>query len=145
MNQQPVITNRKPAPGGIRADETSCRPGRMVLCLGSLPHAAVIERYFQERGWRVLAANSGAEVRLLIRKYSETVVLLTEESAEESGWVTCWKVLSDRPKTQVCVIGPAPCGRRARLAELVKATAYIPETESAAGIAQILKETSSIN
>lgn len=140
MNQQPVITTRKPSPGGKRSDETSCRAGRMVVCLGNLPQGAVIERYFQERGWEVLAARSGEEARLLVRKCSNPVVLLTEYAADESGWVTCWKVLSDRPTLQVCVIGPRPAEEGARLAEFVKAAAYISEIESAAGIARILRE-----
>jgi ActR/RegA family two-component response regulator len=145
MNQQPVITTRKPSPSGKRTDEASGRPGRMVVCLGDLPHAAVIERYFQERGWKVEAAKSGAEVRLLVRKCPAPLVLLSERSNEESGWVTCWKVLSDRPKTRVCVIGPRPAAEGARFAEFVKAAAYIPQTESTAGIARYLKEAGSLD
>jgi len=135
MNQQPVISTRKTSPGGKK-------PGRMVVCLGALPNAPVIERYFQERGWKVQAAMSGTEARLLVRQSIEPVVLLAEETSEESGWLTCWKVLSDRPDSQVCVIGPRPAEEGARLAQLVKAAAYIPQSESAAGIALVLKETS---
>jgi hypothetical protein len=113
----------------------------MVVCLGTLPGAPVIERYFQERGWKVMAANSGAEARQLARVCIEPVVLLAEETADESGWLTCWKVLSDRPNARVCVVGPRPAEEGARLAKLVKATAYIPQSESAVGIARALKET----
>jgi hypothetical protein len=145
MKQQPVISTRMPSPCGKRIEETARRPGRMVVCLGTMPNAPVIERYFQERGWKVQAAASGAQARQFVRECCEPVVLLAEESNEESGWLTCWKVLSDQPNARVCVIGPRPAEEGARLAKLVKAAAYIPESESAAEIALALRKTQILN
>ena len=140
MNQQPVIFNRKTSSVGKRNEEVSRRPGRMVVCLGNLPHVAVIERYFQERGWKVQLAGSADEARLLIRQSDATVALLAEDAPDESGWITCWKVLSDQPATQVCVIGTKPADEGSRFADFVGAAAYISAAEPASGIAQILKE-----
>ena len=146
MNQHPVITPRKPLPSaGKRSEESARRPsGRMVLCLGGLPNAAVIERYFQERGWKVFVSDSAIEARSLSRASNASVAVLAEEvPGDESGWLTSWKLLHDHPKTQVIVVGTRPAEQGGRFAEFVGAKAYVPATESAAGIGRALNGTES--
>lgn len=145
MTHQPIYTARNPSPArGKRAEGTARRPsGRMVLCLGQLPQAAVIERYFQERGWKVLLAPSGYDARTMARKSGASVVVLAEESpAQESGWLTCWKLLSEMPNAQVIVVGSRSAEEGCRLAEFVGASAYVPATESALGIDYAMQESS---
>lgn len=142
MNQQPVISSRKPCPGmGNRCEETARRPvNRVVLALGGTGQAAVLERLFQERGWRVQIASSGAEARALARKCGTAAVLLAEQPAlDESGWLTCWKLLRDRPKVKVLIVGDRTPESGARLAKFVGACGYIPASESALKIAAALQ------
>lgn len=142
MNQQPVISSRKPCPGmGNRCEEAVRRPvNRVVLALGEMGQTAVLERLFQERGWKVQIASSGAEARALARKCSTAAVLLAEQPAcDESGWLTCWKLLRDRPKVKVIIVGTRPAESGSRLAKFVGACGYVPASESAMKIAAALQ------
>jgi ActR/RegA family two-component response regulator len=143
MSQQLVLTERKPMCAlRMRGMEGVRRvAGRMVLALGGLPHAAVVERYFQERGWRVALAGSGQEARALARKAPAAVVVLVEETVgDESGWLIAWKLLHERPDACVIVVGNGPEDVGRRRAEFVGATAYVSVENTAAGIAVALAE-----
>jgi len=137
MYQQTIRPTRKQH----RRDEDGTRrlAGRMVLCVGELANAAVIERYFQERGWRVHLAESGIQARQLVREQRASVALLAEEATDqESGWLTCWKLLHESPKTRVVVLGSSHAERGARRAEIVGAERYLHESESAATVYRAL-------
>jgi ActR/RegA family two-component response regulator len=141
MMKQPVITNRKPAhPLGIRdTDAQRRRMGRIVVCLGDLPLSAVIQRYFQERGWKVHLAESGCEARSLVRMHGAPVALLAEEPPQqESGWLTGWKLLNESPKTRVVVLGSSHAERGARWAHAIGAVAYLRASEPASAIYRAL-------
>jgi CheY-like chemotaxis protein len=141
MYRQPILgNNMNPQPSkGVGAPRR--RSGRMVLCLGDLPNVAVIERYFQERGWRVHLAETGGEARLLVREHEASVALLAEEQPnEESGWLTCWKLLNEAPETQVIVLGASHAERGARRAAMVGA-AYVRASEPVASIYRTLHPT----
>jgi len=137
MYQQTIRPTHKPH----RRDEDGHRrlAGRMVLCLGRLPTAAVIERYFQERGWRIHLAQSGMEARRMVREHRASVAMLAEEAPDqESGWLTCWKLLHELPKTRVVVLGPSHVERGSKRAEIVGASAYLHESTSAATVYRTL-------
>ncbi len=141
MMKQPVIPHRKPGlQHGIRDEDTQRRrTGRMVMCLGDLPLSAVIQRYFQERGWKVHLAASGSEVRSLVRECGASVALLAEEPPmQESGWLTCWKLLNESPKTRVVVLGSSHAERGARWAAAIGAVAYLRASEPASAIFRTL-------
>jgi ActR/RegA family two-component response regulator len=111
----------------------------MVMSLGDLPASAVIERYFQERGWRVHVAESSCEVRELVRKHGASAALLAEELPnQESGWLTCWKLLSEVPKTQIVVLGSSHAERGARWAKAVGAVGYLRANEPASAVYRAL-------
>jgi ActR/RegA family two-component response regulator len=143
MSLQPVMTQHKPLCALRMRGMDGVRrvAGRMVLALGGLPHAAVVERYFQERGWRVAPAGSGMEARALARKApASTVVLVEELAGDESGWLTAWKLLHERPDACVIVVGDGPEDVGRRRAEFIGATAYVSAANTAAGIAVALAE-----
>ncbi|MCE9532824.1 MAG: hypothetical protein K8T89_17135 [Planctomycetes bacterium] len=140
MYKLPNIPERKPN-AGPRGEDGFRRNGkRMVLCLGQLTQAAVIERFFQERGWSVRLAKTEQEARTLARDSASCVVLLAEENAEsESGWLTCWKLLSDKPNAKVIVLGDQAPDQGSRMAGFVGAMAYVAAKDSAAGISRVLQ------
>jgi hypothetical protein len=142
MNQQPVISARKPVVSPNRTDEsTRGVRNRMVLCLANWPRGAVLERYFQERGWRVYVAESAEAARRFVRKNGPSVVLLADEPAvDESGWLTSWK-LRDKPGCKVVLVGNLPLEQGKRYAQLVGAADYLPSSETAVGMARLLQES----
>ena len=142
MNQQPVISARKPVGSLNRHDDSALSiRNRMVLCLGAWPRAAVLERYFQERGWRVHIADSADSARRFVRKHGPSVVLLADENTDhESGWLTSWKLLREKPESKVVLVGNLPVEKGKRFVEIVGATDYLPSSETAAGLARLLQE-----
>ena len=143
MNQQPTMSPRKPSIlYGKRIDDAPRRSaGRMILCLGNLPGMAVIERYFQERGWRIHLAGSGNEAREAAYALEATAAIVAEYAPnEESGWLTCWKLLSGKPKMNIVIVGDRDVDEGSRLADFVGASAYVPASQSAAGICRALAE-----
>ena len=137
MIPQPIVTDRRPSPtAGKRCEEIPRRSsGHMILCLGALPHAEFIERYFQERGWNVFVAQSASAARSLSRSSRAPVAVLAEEvPGDESGWLTTWKLLHDNPKAQVVVVGTGSPEKGFRLAELVGASAYVADADPAVAI-----------
>ena len=142
MNQQPVISARKPASSLNRHDDSArCVRNRMVLCLGDWPRAAVLERYFQERGWKVHMAHSADSARHFVRKHGPSVVILADENTEhESGWLTSWKLLREKPGSKVVLVGNLPIEKGKRYVKMVGAADYLPSSETAMGVARMLQE-----
>lgn len=142
MTQQPVLCNRKSA-SSVSRHEDSARMlrNRMVLCLGNWPRAAVLERYFQERGWKVHMAETADDARGLVRSHGPSVVLLSDENTEhESGWLTSWKLLRDKPGSKVILVGELPIEKGKRFVKMVGASDYLPSSETAMGLAKMLQE-----
>jgi len=143
MFKNPTLTDRgtKAHDGWHESDLPRRLNKRMVLCLGNLPQAAVIERFFQERGWIIRLAVNGDEARQLARDTDNCVVVLAEEAPEhESGWLTCWKLLNKKSKTRVVIIGDQESDLGIRQAAFVGATAYVNASESARGICRALHD-----
>lgn len=143
MYQQPTTESRKSnGPHGL-CDENPPRRrcGKLVLSLSELPQAAVIERYFQERGWKVHLATDGADARRQVKKIKASVVILSEQAgAHESGWLTCWKLLSESPNTKVIVVGESHVERGSRNAGLVGAAGYVHASDSAAAVYHVVDD-----
>lgn len=142
MNQHPVISARKPASSHSRFEDAArTLRNRMVLCLGKWPRAAILERYFQERGWKVHMAESADAARHFVRKHGPSVVLLADDNSEsESGWLTSWKMLRDKPGSKVVLVGDLPVEKGKRYVKWIGATEYLPSSESAIGMANLLQE-----
>ena len=136
MNDR-ILTARPASPRSAQREDDGARraTGRMVICLDELPNGAVIERYFQERGWRVHLAQTSCQARTLVRETGASVAVLAEETpGQESGWLTCWKLLHETPQTRVFVVGASHVERGERRAAVVGAAGYFHCSESAAGV-----------
>ncbi len=143
MKQQPVISARKPACSQNRHEDGARNVrNRMVLCLGQWPRAAVLERYYQERGWKVDMADSADAARKLVRKHGASVVILADENTEhESVWLTSWKLLREKPGSKVFLVGNLPIEQGKRYVKMIGAADYLPSSETAIGIANMLKDS----
>jgi hypothetical protein len=105
-----------------------------------MPHGPVLERCLQERGWKVHLAASGAEARLVAFAHDVSAAVLAAEPArDESGWLTCWKLLHAHPKVRVLIVGAQPMERGQRMADFVGAAGYLSASASASAIAGSLQ------
>jgi len=125
MNRHPVLPhNLAPA-----TCEHSVRGARLVLALPDSLRAGEIRTHFADQGWEVHDSRGGCATRRLARKLSPAAVVLAVENPHaESGWLTCNKLLLEKPHLRVVLLGGKPSPRAERLAEFVGAAAYLPLT-----------------
>ena len=87
---------------------------------------AVLTERLRQRGWHVWRAASHAELRRLATMHFPAVAVLAAEGCEESGWLTCAKLLRAQPHMRIFLIGDDdPLAES--LAGFVGAAALIPD------------------
>ncbi len=91
---------------------------------------AVLERGFRRMGWDVYLARSGPEARRLARMLSADMVVLHIDLPEESGWLTCDKLIREQPSVSVILVGDDLSPRNRDLADFVGASALVDGEES---------------
>lgn len=126
MNQLPALPRTPSA-----AEKAPSRTARLVLALPDTPRRGEIRQYFADQGWEVHIARSSCEVRTLAHKLSPAAtVLAADGSGGESGWLTCSKLVLERPRLRVVLVGEKPSPRTERLAAFVGAASYLPQSAS---------------
>jgi DNA-binding response OmpR family regulator len=80
------------------------RPPGLVLAHPDAIYAAVASRYLRQCGWEVYLADSGPDARYLARETGALVVALDVGLAEQSGWLTCWKLRHELPGVKVLLV-----------------------------------------
>jgi DNA-binding response OmpR family regulator len=78
--------------------------GVVVALPDSTLKAMLIER-LRQRGWHVWRASSSCELRRLTAEHFPVAVVLAAEGRDESGWLTCAKLLRAQPRLRVILIG----------------------------------------
>ncbi|HEY1376451.1 MAG TPA: hypothetical protein VGF55_06635 [Gemmataceae bacterium] len=97
----------------------------VVLALpASEPAAAAADR-LRRAGWRVYRATSCADLRRLVSRVRPEAVALAADGFDESGWLTCAKLLRDEPHLRVILVGDPPADG-AEYARFVGAEALVP-------------------
>jgi DNA-binding response OmpR family regulator len=90
---------------------------------------AVLARGFRRLGWDVYLAHSGPEARRLARMLTADMVVLHVDLPEESGWLTCDKLIREQPSVSVILVGDDLSPRHRNLAEFVGASALVDRPE----------------
>jgi len=119
MTGQLVLT---PPKSSQRIRPVVTRAASVVVALGEGAHARAIEEALRQGGWDVQVAASDIDARRLVHRLRPTAVILeTDPRQGESGWLTCKKLLMDRPGLRVVLVSPDPTDRERRLAQFVGA------------------------
>ena len=90
---------------------------------------AVLARGFRRLGWDVYQAGSGPEARRLVRMLAADMVILHVDLPEESGWLTCDKLIREQPSVSVILVGDDLSPRNRELANFVGASALVDRAE----------------
>lgn len=98
---------------------------------------AALARGFRRLGWDVYLARSGPEARRLTRMLSADIVILHVDLPEESGWLTCDKLIREQPLVSVILISDDLNPRSQGLADFVGASALVHRPE---GVAPLVEE-----
>jgi CheY-like chemotaxis protein len=100
---------------------------RLVLALNDTVLAAWIARRLRRLGWGVHLARSAVEARRLTAEFSPQVVVLDTRLPDESGWLTCEKILRDDPTIKVILVASQREQHGRAFANFVGAAALISQ------------------
>lgn len=109
---------------------------RIVFAHQRSAYADAISRHYGRLGWDTHEARSAWEARDLALKLSPAAVVLGVDLPDESGWLTCEKILLDRPKQRVVLVtnGSTPTNRC--FAAFVGAAALVHEDAGIEALAE---------
>jgi DNA-binding response OmpR family regulator len=97
----------------------------LVLADPDPAYAAAIMRSFRRLGWDVYEAKLGPEARRLARMLDADLVILAADLPEETGWLTCAKLVRERPHTRIILVDHAADPRARHMAAFVGAKALV--------------------
>jgi CheY-like chemotaxis protein len=102
---------------------------------------AVLARRFRRLGWDVYQASSGPEARRLARMLAADMVILHVDLPEESGWLTCDKLIREQPSVSVILVGDDLSPRNQELAGFVGASALVDRADGVVPLVEDLLDT----
>jgi DNA-binding response OmpR family regulator len=119
------------------ADDVS--GGRPALVVAHEDHVftALVNNAFRQRGWDVHLARSGPDLRRLARAVGAAAVVLDANLRDESGWLTCDKLLRELPHVRVILVSSGLSAEGCRFATFVGAAGLINRH---AGIRTLVEE-----
>jgi DNA-binding NarL/FixJ family response regulator len=79
-------------------------------------------------------ANSGKELRRLVRALAPAVVVIDTDLPDESGWLTCAKLSREMPGQKVILVGTRASEEERRLAVFVGASALVCRDQGVAAL-----------
>src|SRR5437016_1909719 len=98
---------------------------RMIVAYADSAHAALSARHFRRLGWEVHLAGSGPAARRIADALAPEVVILDTQFPDESGWLTCAKMMLASGARTVVLVSEAVTPEEARLAQIVGAAAIV--------------------
>ncbi|OAI53590.1 hypothetical protein AYO44_04145 [Planctomycetaceae bacterium SCGC AG-212-F19] len=104
--------------------------GRLIVGHEDDGFLARVCRQFQEMGWEVYPAETAADVRRLATAGPASVVILPTEFGEESGWLTCAKLVREHPRHRVILVGQYTTPALQRYTSFVGGTALLGQDSS---------------
>jgi CheY-like chemotaxis protein len=116
-----------------------CRPC-MILAHADNAYLAQALRVFRRRGWDVYAARTGPEARRLARMLQPQLVVLQADLPEESGWLTCEKLIRESPGMPVVLVTADPTPQHADFASFVGAVALADRRDGMAALLPHVRE-----
>jgi ActR/RegA family two-component response regulator len=86
-------------------------------------------RHFRRQGWDVYPTQGGPAARRLARMLEPEMVVLDVDLAEESGWLTCAKLMQERPDGKVILLCEDTSTRKSDMAAFAGAVALMHRQE----------------
>ena len=102
---------------------------RVVIGHRDPSYAALLGTQLAGVGWESIAVESAAKARLLARSARTVALLLDVDLQDESGWLTCDKVLRERPELCVVLMSKDTRPENRRFATFVGARALVRQKQ----------------
>jgi DNA-binding response OmpR family regulator len=109
----------------------------LVVAHADSGFAARASRAFRRLGWDVYVARTGPEARRLARMLYPDLAILDADLPEESGWLTCEKLVSEQPLLRVIIAAAKASAENENLAAFVGAAGCVPRR---GGVAALVEE-----
>jgi len=101
----------------------------MLIAYADAEYSAKAEPALRRLGWDVYVSGTGASARRLTRMLHPEVVVLSTQLPDESGWLTCDKLMRDYPLLKVVLVSPEASVEGESFATFVGAAAYVSEAD----------------
>ncbi len=88
-------------------------------------YASGAARAFGRLGWDTYTARTGPEARRLARMLAADLVVLGADLPDESGWLTCAKLVHELPQVKVVLVADDPDACQEKFADFVGAYALV--------------------
>jgi len=113
---------------------------RLVVAHGNDGYAEQVVRLFRHRGWEVHRARSGPEARRLARLHRPAAVVLEADAKDESGWLTCAKLVREPVSCKVVLVSRGSGCENHRLARFVGSAALVAQDDGARALLNEVEE-----
>ncbi len=110
---------------------------RLVLAHSDSVYATLSARRFRRLGWDVSVVGSSDQVRHLARAIWPDILVLDVDLRDESGWLTCEKLVREDPGAKVILLGRHVEPMDHRFADFVGASALVSQED---GIQALIDE-----
>src|SRR5437879_772872 len=121
----------------VRTRNSRALRPRLVVAYADSAHAALCARHFRRLGCEVHLAHSGPDARRLAQLLAPECVILDTQLPDESGWLTCAKMMLENGAQKMVLISANVTPEEARLAEAVGAAALVCRRD---GVAVLVDE-----
>jgi DNA-binding response OmpR family regulator len=108
----------------------------LVVAHADSGFAARASRAFRRLGWDVYVARTGPEARRLARMLYPDLAILDADLPEESGWLTCEKLVSEQPLLRVIIAAAKASAENENLAAFVGAAGCVPRRGCVAALVE---------
>lgn len=119
----------------VKENNSVERP-RLVLAHADPVYAKSVGRYYRSLGWETHVADTGTEARRLARDHGPAIVVLGTNLPDESGWLTCDKMLDENPDQKVVLVSRGSTPNDRRFARFVGASALVHEQAGVQALAE---------
>jgi DNA-binding NtrC family response regulator len=106
----------------------------LIIAHEDADYASVVGRQFRQLGWQIQLADSVSEVRRLSRQAGQAVLILSAEFPGESGWLTCAKLMQERPFLKVVLVVDHRTADGCRFAAFVGSVALVEKSAGVRGL-----------
>jgi CheY-like chemotaxis protein len=112
---------------------------RLILAHPNPAFVAVAARHLGQLGWEVHVAATAGQVRALAQEFAPSVVVMSTDLPDESGWLLCAKLRHEHPRQRVILVGTRRSRDGRRFTEFVGGSALVYEAEGVQALADAVQ------
>jgi DNA-binding response OmpR family regulator len=113
---------------------------RLLLIYSDSAHASRCGRYFRRLGWEVRTMPGGCEARQALIGFQPTYVVVDADLPDESGWLTCAKILLTPINARIILQVPSQGDQNFRFAHFLNVDGVVTRADGVEALAERIVE-----